>query len=312
MEQRDAKLASLEQEVSATNVKLSAVQQELAETQEQLRSSEKRLDALETYSRRNCLLVNGVPELPDENTDNLVLDLARAAGLQLTADDLDRSHRLGRQQGSVDRPRAIILKLLSYNKRQQFYEARRELSAHRVADHPVLTRHVLEEVYISDFLTSKNHNTLYICRQLKKRGRLWAAYTTNGNIKVRKAENQPARTINDVADLHDLFGIDDRDLRDAVAASSRPATRDRGQTVQAAAAGASPADTGPRPAAGGRAASRGAAQTTGRKQVAAAAAAANGVRKPPNSVSPYNRGPAVDPPTTRDRRQPLRGAGSTR
>ena len=63
------------------------------------------LEAMEKYSRRNCLLIGGAPELPEESTDDLVLELVRAAGVALTLGDLDRSHRLGRRSGSVDRPR---------------------------------------------------------------------------------------------------------------------------------------------------------------------------------------------------------------
>ena len=304
MEQRDAKLAALEQHLTDTKANLAAVQDELQLTKTKVSDMEDRLEAMETYSRRNCLLINGVPELPEESTDDLVLQLARAAGVTLTLDDLDRSHRLGRRSGSVDRPRAIIVKLLSYNKRRQFYEARRELSAHRVGEHPVITRHVLEEVYIAEFLTSKSQRLLYICRQLKKSGRLWAAYTTNGVVKVKTTENQPARVIRDDRALSSLLGPEDIDLLEALSSNSR-ATPPQGQGQEAATAAARPIDTGSS-AGGGRPPARGAAQM-GRKQMATTTAA----RKHSGTGSPFNRGSA-DPPTTRDRRQPPRGTGQAR
>ena len=100
MEQRDAKLAALEQHLTDTKANLAAVQDELQLTKTKVSDMEDRLEAMETYSRRNCLLINGVPELPEESTDDLVLQLARAAGVVLTLDDLDQSHRLGRRSGS--------------------------------------------------------------------------------------------------------------------------------------------------------------------------------------------------------------------
>lgn len=236
MEQRDAKVAALQQEMSETKENLAAAHEELKATRNKLEQLEDRLEAAEAYSRRNCILISGVPELPEESTDDLVLDVASAAGVTLTQNDLDRSHRLGRQTGSVDRPRAIIAKLLSYNSRQKLYSARKDLSAHRVRDHPVLTPHVIQNIFISDFLTTKGQQLSFICRQLKNRGRVWAAYTTNGAVKIKKTESQPARTIRDIADLEDMFGVEDEDLRVVLSPSNKTAPRDPKRETAATAA----------------------------------------------------------------------------
>ena len=308
MEQRDLKLAALEEELINTKESLAAAHGELTAANSKLCAAEETLEALEAYSRRNCLLINGLPELPEESTDDLVLDLARAAGVALTPGDLDRSHRLGRPRhgaGSVDRPRAIVVKLLSYNKRQELFAARKALSAHRVGDHPVLTRHVLEEVFIAEFLTTKSQHLFYTSRQLKKNGHIWAAYTTNGNVKIRKSENHPAHTIRNERELARILDIDVSALS-AAASSNREATP-TGQ--EAAAAAAARSDTAAPRSAGSRAASQGSGP--GRKQLATAAAAAvGGTRKPPTSGSPFSR--AVAPPSTKGRQQPPRGAGQAR
>ena len=81
----------------------------------------------------------------------------------------------------------------------------------------MLTRQVLENVFISDFLTPKGQNTLFICRQLKKQKQLWAAYSTNGKVKVRVAENQPPRTVNDVSELQTIIGPENPQLQTLLA-----------------------------------------------------------------------------------------------
>ena len=48
-----------------------------------------KLDDLEQYSRRNCLLFAGIVEKDDENTDQLILDTCRES-------------RVGRINGSMD------------------------------------------------------------------------------------------------------------------------------------------------------------------------------------------------------------------
>ena len=53
----------------------------------------KKLDDIEQYSRRNCLLFTGIVEKDDENTDQLILDTCRESmGIELSLQDIDRSH----------------------------------------------------------------------------------------------------------------------------------------------------------------------------------------------------------------------------
>ena len=211
--QRDEKITELEEELTKT-------QEELNNTNQELAAARRRLDAMETYSRRNCLSISGVPERDGESTDQLVADISKAAGVTIAPTDLDRSHRIGQRKGG--RHRNIVVKLLSYNVRQRLYEARRDLSAHRVPGHSVLTREVLEGVYITDLLTPKAQHLLYIGRQLKKKGKLSAAYSTNGAVKVRTSETQPAKTISEVTDFAGLLGASERALNEVLEACGHP------------------------------------------------------------------------------------------
>ena len=238
MEQRDIRIAALEVELSSTKESLNCTSEKLKKAEEMIATMENNSDRMESEMRKNCIIISGVPELPEEATDRLVLDVAQAAGISLSAGEIDRSHRLGRQHGSIDRPRAILVKLLSHNTRQRLFSSRKELSAHRVRDHPVLTPLVLENVFLSDFLTTSKQSLLYICRQLKKRTSVWAAYSTNGNVKIRMSESQPARTINNIADLQSLLGADNADLKDIVDACHSTAPRTRDETAVGATGGA--------------------------------------------------------------------------
>ena len=58
MEQQDAKLAALEQHLADTKANLAAVQDELQLTKTKVSDMEDRLETMETYSRRNCMLIN--------------------------------------------------------------------------------------------------------------------------------------------------------------------------------------------------------------------------------------------------------------
>ena len=83
----------------------------------------KKLDGIEQYSRRNCLIFIGIKEDSDrsmEDTDELVIDICNTKlGLNITEDSIDRSHRLGRwhpftsqsqTESETPKPWAIIVK----------------------------------------------------------------------------------------------------------------------------------------------------------------------------------------------------------
>ena len=76
------------------------------------------------YSRRNCLRLSGVKET--ESTDKILMDVISALGLDLTLEQVDRTHRLGphrkpeaAENSRAKHPRDIILKFVSYRPRQK-------------------------------------------------------------------------------------------------------------------------------------------------------------------------------------------------
>ena len=186
--------------------KIAALEEQLAETRQELKKTVIRLDQLEAYSRRNCLNISGVPERDGEDTDKLVLDIGKAAGVNLTPADLDRSHRIGRPGG--DKPRNITVRLATHSARQSLLQAKRNLSAHRIPQHPVMAQDVLRHIFLSECLTQRGQFLLFVARRLKAAKKVWAAYSTNGRIKVRMAENQGPNVIDDISDLQRLVGAD--------------------------------------------------------------------------------------------------------
>ncbi|CAB3991826.1 Hypothetical predicted protein [Paramuricea clavata] len=52
-------------------------------------------DELEQYGRRECVEIRGIPLVPDENTNEIVIKLASKLGIDITKTDISISHRLG-------------------------------------------------------------------------------------------------------------------------------------------------------------------------------------------------------------------------
>ena len=101
-----------------------------------------RQDDLEQYQRRNCLRIFGVPEQSDEDTDKIVIETAAKIGVGLSVNDIDRSHRIGRQIN--DRPRPVIVKFTSYRKRSEVFRSKRQLKGTGVTIREDLTKERLK------------------------------------------------------------------------------------------------------------------------------------------------------------------------
>ena len=102
--------------LSHEQLDLKQKQQELTEKVQQLEAdigSNKlkfmdEVDNINQYGRRNCLLVHGVTEAPEENTDGTVIDNFKfKLNVDIAKQDLDRSHRLRSRKQNFNRPRPL-------------------------------------------------------------------------------------------------------------------------------------------------------------------------------------------------------------
>ena len=92
-----------------------------------------KIDDLEQYSRRNCLLLHGVKEDDEENTDEIVLrTVAEEIGIEINEQDIDRTHRLGKPNRKDGKPRPIIVKFTRYAVRNKVYTYKRNLKGKRL------------------------------------------------------------------------------------------------------------------------------------------------------------------------------------
>ncbi|KAF0287080.1 hypothetical protein FJT64_014444 [Amphibalanus amphitrite] len=157
-------------------------EEEMRELREELDDTKTRLNELEQYSRRLCLNVSGVPEAPGEDTNQIVTDLAKMAGVNVAPRDLDVSHRVGASREG--KARAIIVRFTHYTARQAVYDARRELRKPRPFRGSVVTAETAHGVFVSDSLTRDNQQLLYRARQLKREQKIFAAWSDVGKLKL--------------------------------------------------------------------------------------------------------------------------------
>ena len=139
---------------------------------------ENSLDAAEQYSRRNNLRISGLPESPNESTDDLVLAMSSAIGANVSLEEIDRSHRVGAKNhksgGNNPKPRDVIVKFVSYRSRQKMFKQRGAAKSNGY-----------KNVYVNEDLTRNRSFTLFRCRELKRQGRIQDAWSSDGKIIVK-------------------------------------------------------------------------------------------------------------------------------
>lgn len=121
------------------------------------------LDEAEQYNRRNNLRVFGVPESPTEDTDALVIEVFKKCNVDVTLNDIQRSHRVGKKSNAtIDpnvttvtdvsnpssssnkiRPRPIIVKFVSYRKRAEIFSNKKKLKGQKESISEDLTASLL-------------------------------------------------------------------------------------------------------------------------------------------------------------------------
>ena len=70
------------------------------------------MDRQEQYSRRNCLLIHGLPESKNENTDLLAMEaIETKMNIKITDNDIDRTHRIGKPKNN-GKMRPVIIKFV--------------------------------------------------------------------------------------------------------------------------------------------------------------------------------------------------------
>ena len=152
----------------------------------QLKMMQRLCDDQEQYSRRQCLRFHGIPEEQNENTDQLVIDVARRhLGITLDPMHIDRSHRLTPRSWNREskKPRPIIIKFCRYNSRHEVYMARSKLKG--------------TDIFIHEDLTAKRQTIVNKLRSHEKVKKVW---TLDGRITALNAHGKKI-SINSLAEI---------------------------------------------------------------------------------------------------------------
>ena len=189
-----------------TNQKQESVIKELkAQSTTLKRSNEKekeKVDALEQYGHRQNLEIVGVPLKEGENTNEIVIKVAKMLNVSLSSDQISTSHRLQtRLKPKNSEPAAsppIIVRFLSRDVRNLLY-ANRKLA--RTANLQEFSLQGAKNIYINENLTQSRKKLFWHAKQKAIASNFKFYRTVNGNVYVRKSSDTDSLPIKNIDDI---------------------------------------------------------------------------------------------------------------
>lgn len=207
----EAMLEEILKTVKATDMKLDALTSkvERLETRDQEKDaaineiSEEnnilriRLETMEQYSRRNNLVISGIPRCENENIRELVTKLASKWKIEIPANGIMAAHRLFAKAGTPD----IIMKLVDRDLISRMIKNSKttNLKSDCLDLQPTLN------IYCSEHLTPYTKRILSYMKELRRSGTVKYVWTREGVVYTRRDDQSPAIRIPDEITLNQVL-----------------------------------------------------------------------------------------------------------
>ena len=171
------KFKEYEEERKADKEIIKKLQQNLSSMSKRLDDMDKQLDKQEQYSRRNCILIHGIPENKGEDTDKEILKVINDdIDENVSITDIDRSHRIGMFIQGNRNPRPVIVKFARYHVRRKVFSNKKNLKG--------------KPVSITESLTAKRMEILKKARDEKGFKNVW---TYDGSIMYKDVDEDKVK-----------------------------------------------------------------------------------------------------------------------
>ena len=195
------------QEITCINEKLGIFRKRQSET-------EKQLEELEQYGRRENLEIHGVPWSKNENTNEIVKKVAKQLNVSLISNDISTSHRLFNTNSysgnftktEKNRHPPIIVRFSNRDKRNEIFNQRQKFRENSPSnsDNSNHNNLIPKNVTIRENLT-KYRKFLYAeANKVKNKLRYQFLWTWQGQILMRKDATTKAFKISSLQDLNKL------------------------------------------------------------------------------------------------------------
>lgn len=183
-----------ESATSKLNAEIKKLTVALDESNKKVKELEGKVDELEMYGRRNGIRLHGIQQQQGEDTDNIVMTIARKIGANIPEHGLGRSHRIKRMPGSKQTgPPPIIAKFISHNLKVEMLRHKGGLDSLNINDLPPGST----PIYMNEDLTRQRSGWAKRARDLKKAKKCLSTWTRDGVIFLKFSDSQVLRANSD-------------------------------------------------------------------------------------------------------------------
>ena len=194
------KVTNLEDKVEKLDTKVESLESELkiAKNCSEVLSTE--VDRLQQYSRRNCLIVSGIPVKQNETTEDLKeafqKEVLKDMGVQEEEYDFeyDKIHRVGKADG---RKQNLIIRFRSHQFPSDVYHDRKRIKNKNIKIKPSLTKKRTTLLRHATAQTNEDENVDFCFADV------------NGNIKIRFRNKYKGRYVHTIENIQDFEGLMD-------------------------------------------------------------------------------------------------------
>ena len=202
------KIDELDKKISAVELENKHLKSEVLRLSSIVEHQSIQINDIEQYSRRDCIEIAGVPEVEDENTNELVLKIGNLIGVNINESDISISHWLPKPSYSSSvkegmsgvniKYSKIIVKFTRRVTKERFFKARKHWKNKTTSDIGMASSN---KIFISESLTTKNRELFHECLQFKRNHYFKFIWTRSGRVYVRKDTNSPIHAISTKMDL---------------------------------------------------------------------------------------------------------------
>ena len=154
---------------------------------------------MEQYNRRNNVEITGIPDnIEDKNLEHSVIEVFKAADIQISHNDIEDCHRIGKSKGNSKK---TIVRLVNQKYGKQIPYNRRKFKNFDGSGIGMPNT----KIFVNENLTNSNHQLAFNCRKLKREKLISKTYSSNGIIHIVPIHgNKPIKVFHQ-STLDELF-----------------------------------------------------------------------------------------------------------
>ena len=168
----------LKEELAESKAEIKRMKIENSQLKQAANINIRKVDEMEQYGRRENIRIHGVPEIIGNRDDGekVALEIAEKLNIKLKTDDIQRAHRLGWRKRTMQKPRPIIVRFISYKKRNEFMFAKSRLK--EIENYT--------NCFITEDLTPLRSKLLHYVKN-ECENKFVMVHTMNGKIRCKKS-----------------------------------------------------------------------------------------------------------------------------